>query len=355
MSRSQSGRRLAELVERGDGRIATGFLGTPLVLPALTRAGQVGAAYRLLLNEAAPGWLYQVAHGATTLWERWDAIQPDGAIHTGAMAAEDAGSMISFNHYAYGAVGAWLYRSLAGIAPDADQPGYRMIRFQPQPGGGLTWAEGSIDTPFGRAAIRWDAVWNRLTLDGLMRGTVPEVLVPALGKVVQPGDLDLVKAPIDLIGMNYYSRFTVRREPGRLFDVGWGRSQADRFTAYGWPVEPQGLKEMLLQLKTLYGNPAVLITENGAAYADDPSAGVVEDDERITFLRDHLLALQEALDEGCNVKGYMAWSLLDNFEWQMGYKMRFGLVFVDFADDRKRIPKASYDWFRRVAGTGIPA
>jgi beta-glucosidase len=205
------------------------------------------------------------------------------------------------------------------------------------------------------AAIRWDAVWNRLTLDGLMRGTVPEVLVPALGKVVQPGDLDLVKAPIDLIGMNYYSRFTVRREPGRLFDVGWGRSQADRFTAYGWPVEPQGLKEMLLQLKTLYGNPAVLITENGAAYADDPSAGVVEDDERITFLRDHLLALQEALDEGCNVKGYMAWSLLDNFEWQMGYKMRFGLVFVDFADDRKRIPKASYDWFRRVVGTGIPA
>jgi alpha-L-rhamnosidase len=151
------GKRLAELVERGDGRIATGFLGTPLVLPALTRAGQVGAAYRLLLNEAAPGWLYQVAHGATTLWERWDAIQPDGAIHTGAMAAEDAGSMISFNHYAYGAVGAWLYRSLAGIAPDADQPGYRMIRFQPQPGGGLTWAEGSIDTPFGRAAIRWDA------------------------------------------------------------------------------------------------------------------------------------------------------------------------------------------------------
>jgi beta-glucosidase len=89
---------------------------------------------------------------------------------------------------------------------------------------------------------------------------------------------------------------------------------------------------------------------------EDPSNGpVVQDDDRIAFLRDHLLAVQAALEEGCNVKGYMAWSLLDNFEWQMGYKMRFGLVFVAFARDRKRIPKASYDWFRTVAETGNPA
>jgi beta-glucosidase/6-phospho-beta-glucosidase/beta-galactosidase len=81
----------------------------------------------------------------------------------------------------------------------------------------------------------------------------------------------------------------------------------------------------------------------------------IEDDERIAFLRDHVLVLQEALEEGCNVKGYMAWSLLDNFEWQMGYKMRFGLVFVDFANGLKRVPKASSAWFRTVAGTGNPA
>jgi beta-glucosidase len=204
------------------------------------------------------------------------------------------------------------------------------------------------------AAIRWDAVWNRLALDGLMRGTVPEVLVPVLGKVVQPDDFDVIKTPIDLLGMNYYSRCTVRHEPGRLFDVGWGKPHADRFTAYGWPVEPQGLKEMLLQLKTLYGNPPVLITENGAAYADDPKENPVPDEERIAFLRDHLLVLQEAIEEGCNVEGYMAWSLLDNFEWQMGYKMRFGLVFVDFANGQKRSPKASFDWFRAVIETGNP-
>jgi beta-glucosidase len=90
-------------------------------------------------------------------------------------------------------------------------------------------------------------------------------------------------------------------------------------------------------------------------YADDPSQGIVKDDERIMFLRDHLLALQAASEEGCKVKGYMAWSLLDNFEWQMGYKMRFGLIFVDFMNGRARRPKASYEWFRTVAGTGNPA
>ncbi|MEJ5976702.1 hypothetical protein WG901_08655 [Novosphingobium sp. PS1R-30] len=92
------GRQLAKLVESNDGRIATGFLGTPLVLPALTQTCQTDAAFRLLLNEKAPGWLYQVANGATTMWERWDAIRPGGEIHSGDMAAEDAASMTSFNH-----------------------------------------------------------------------------------------------------------------------------------------------------------------------------------------------------------------------------------------------------------------
>jgi beta-glucosidase len=93
----------------------------------------------------------------------------------------------------------------------------------------------------------------------------------------------------------------------------------------------------------------VLITENGAAYADAPDKnGKVEDEDRIAFIRDHIGAVGRAKAAGCNVRGYMAWSLLDNFEWQMGYTMRFGLVRVDFESER-RIPKASYDWFRRVA------
>ena len=149
------GAELATLVQANDGRIGTGFLGTPLVLPALTRTGQHDAAFRLLLNDNAPGWLYQVRSGATTMWERWDALQPDGSLHSGAMAVDDADSMTSFNHYAYGSVGAWLYRTLAGIGPDADQPGYRHIVFAPQPGGGIDRAEARIATPLGLAAIEW--------------------------------------------------------------------------------------------------------------------------------------------------------------------------------------------------------
>ena len=168
--RDKVGAQLAQLVEANDGRIATGFLGTPLVLPALTSTGQHAAAYRLLLNEQAPGWLYQVRSGATTMWERWDALRPDGSLHSGAMAADDADSMTSFNHYAYGCVGAWVYHTLAGIAPNAAEPGYGLIDFAPQPDGGITWAKASVATPYGQAAINW---WlNEDQLD-------VELLIPA--------------------------------------------------------------------------------------------------------------------------------------------------------------------------------
>lgn len=146
---------LANLVDAADGRIATGFLGTPLVLPALSDAGQVDAAYKLLLNEKCPGWLYQVRRGATTMWERWDAVQEDGSLHQGAMAFAEDAAMISFNHYAYGAVAEWLYRTVAGIAPDAQDPGYGMICFAPRPGGGITRAEARLQTPYGFSGISW--------------------------------------------------------------------------------------------------------------------------------------------------------------------------------------------------------
>jgi len=206
-----------------------------------------------------------------------------------------------------------------------------------------------------QTVIAWDAVWNRIALDGLMRGAVPEVLAPKMADIVKAGDLERIKAPIDVLGMNYYSRFTVRHDPNLMFGMGWGRAHVERFTAYGWPVEPEGIAEILMELKQLYGNPPVLITENGAAYADMPGPmGKIDDQDRIAFIRDHLRAVQKAKAAGCNVRGYMAWSLLDNFEWQMGYSMRFGLVRVDFGN-QDRIPKSSYTWFNKVAGTGIPA
>ncbi len=163
--RAKVGRLLAELVDANQGRIATGFLGTPLVLPALSNTGQGAAAYRLLLNRACPGWVYQVDRGATTMWERWDAVGEDGSLHAGAMSTEEANSMISFNHYAYGAVSEWLYRTVAGLSPDPDYPGFGRIRFAPEPGGNLSWASASIITGYGTAAIRWDLAEHGLDVE----------------------------------------------------------------------------------------------------------------------------------------------------------------------------------------------
>ena len=159
---------LAENVRRENGRIATGFLGTPLVLFALSNSGHLDEAYLMLLRRDAPSWLYQVDRGATTVWERWDAILPDGSIHSGAMdalptedASEEDTGMLSFNHYAYGAMIDWVYRTVAGLAPDADDPGYRTVHVAPRPAVGLEHASASIQTPQGLLAIDWRVEGDR--------------------------------------------------------------------------------------------------------------------------------------------------------------------------------------------------
>jgi alpha-L-rhamnosidase len=136
-------------------RISTGFVGTPLVLPALSAMGDTHTAYQLLTATECPSWLYPVTMGATTIWERWDAMLPDGSINPGEMT--------SFNHYALGGVADWMHQHIGGIAPDA--PGYRRLRFAPVPGGDLTWASCSLRTPYGRAACAWRIEDGRLTLD----------------------------------------------------------------------------------------------------------------------------------------------------------------------------------------------
>jgi alpha-L-rhamnosidase len=144
--RRRAGDRLAELVRAADHRISTGFAGTPFVCDALTTTGHLDDAYALLLQREAPSWLYAVTMGATTIWERWDSMLPDGSINPGEMT--------SFNHYAFGAVADWMHRTVGGLAPL--EPGYRRILIAPQPGGGITWAETGLQTPYGRAAVRWD-------------------------------------------------------------------------------------------------------------------------------------------------------------------------------------------------------
>jgi alpha-L-rhamnosidase len=143
--RDAAASRLARLVQEAGNRIATGFVGTPLVSDALSAGGHVSTAYDLILERECPSWLYQVEQGATTVWERWDSLLPDGTVNPGQMT--------SFNHYALGAVADWMHRVVGGLAPDA--PGYRVIRFAPRPGGGLTWASARQLTAYGEAAISW--------------------------------------------------------------------------------------------------------------------------------------------------------------------------------------------------------
>ena len=139
------GDRLAELAETAGYRVSTGFVGTPLIADALTMTGHVDTAYRLLLERDCPSWLFPVLQGATTVWERWDSLLPDGSVNPGQMT--------SFNHYALGSIRDWLHRVVAGVAPAA--PGYREILFRPRPGGGLTAASAVHESPYGRVSIAW--------------------------------------------------------------------------------------------------------------------------------------------------------------------------------------------------------
>ena len=214
-------------------------------------------------------------------------------------------------------------------------------------------ARGESDKPEDvAAAARWDAVWNRVPLDGLLKGEIPALLADKMAGIVEPDDESLIRYPIDLLGINYYSRMTMKHETGHPFDVWWGDAHCDRWTFMGWPVQPDGLYDLLAEFKRDYGNPAVYIAENGAAYDDKVEAdGQVRDADRVAFLRDHLQAVGRAVADGCNVKGYLCWSLLDNFEWAFGLSKRFGIVRVDY-DSGKRTPKDSYRFFAEVIRSG---
>ncbi|MEV6483040.1 glycoside hydrolase family 78 protein [Streptomyces sp. NPDC051576] len=172
--RAAAGAELAALVAERGHRIGTGFLGTPLVCDALADTGHLDTAYRLLLERSCPSWLYQVDMGATTVWERWDALLPDGSVNPSPMT--------SFNHYAPGAVADWLHRTVAGLAPA--EPGYRRLLIRPRPGGGLTWAEAAHETPYGRAETKWRTADGELRVEVLIpESTTATVHLPGTGPV----------------------------------------------------------------------------------------------------------------------------------------------------------------------------
>lgn len=178
-----AGERLAELAEKSGYRISTGFAGTPFITDALTQTGHLDDAYRMLLQRENPSWLYPVTMGATTVWERWDSMLPDGSINPGEMT--------SFNHYALGAVADWMHRVIGGIAPFA--PGYSRVLIAPRPGGGLTEAETTLETPHGHIAVHWIVAGDEFTVDADVPAGVEGVLrLPGQeDRALEPGHVSI--------------------------------------------------------------------------------------------------------------------------------------------------------------------
>ena len=204
-----------------------------------------------------------------------------------------------------------------------------------------------------------NAAW--LFADPVFKGQYPETLFEWIGSHaprVQDGDMSLIRQPIDFLGLNYYMTFDVSLDSHRgllkfsleqVSAPNWGHTQV------GWGINPAGLTVVLLNVKERYGNPKVLVTENGCAIDDVPDAdGFVDDWGRVDYLRAHLRAIHDAIQAGSDVRGYYAWSLMDNFEWASGYGPRFGIVRVDY-DTKERMPKRSAHWYSEViANNAVP-
>lgn len=204
------------------------------------------------------------------------------------------------------------------------------------------------------AAAIWHGLYNEWYVGGAVRGVYPERITEALEAYLPEAwaaDLDLIKQPLDFLGVNYYTRVRMQPAGGDGFPaVAAVPGPLDK-TQMGWEVYPKGLSDILLWLNQTQtgGTLPLFVTENGMAWADTVSArdGAVQDQQRVDYFDGHLAACLDAVRQGVPLKGYFAWSLLDNYEWALGYGPRFGLVHVDY-DTQVRTPKASYRAFQTM-------
>jgi beta-glucosidase len=203
------------------------------------------------------------------------------------------------------------------------------------------------------AARRFDGFANRWFLDPLVRGAYPDDMLHYYGDAapdVQPGDLETIATPTDFLGVNFYfSQMVAHDEAGPLVQTRPVARPGRELTDMGWEVSPEGLGELLRRLGGEYSIGRLYITENGAAYRDaPPTNGVVADEARRSYLERHLRECQAAIEDGVGLSGYFAWSLMDNFEWALGYAKRFGIIYVDYASQERTI-KQSGLWYAGVA------
>ena len=206
------------------------------------------------------------------------------------------------------------------------------------------------------ATARADAYMNRQYLDPIFLGRYPDELAEIFGDAwpAWPAeDLNLIRQPIDFLGVNYYTRNATRFDPGAWpLYASPVRQKRATYTETNWEVFAQGLTDILVWVRDRYGNPPLYVTENGAAFFDPPTAEGrrIADPLRVDYMRKHIGATYRAIEAGVDLRGYFVWSLLDNFEWSLGYSKRFGIVHVDF-ETQQRTPKDSALFYAKIIDT----
>ncbi|HBF39097.1 MAG TPA: beta-glucosidase [Firmicutes bacterium] len=206
-----------------------------------------------------------------------------------------------------------------------------------------------------KAAILADSEKNRWFLDPVFKGTYPEDMAELYRQKLQApriedGDLELLKrANIDFLGINYYSRAVIgQAAPGSSDFYQQVRPDHSAYTDMDWEIYPDGIYDLLVRIKHDYDDPHILITENGAAFQDGIiQNGIIADDDRLDYLKQHLIAIHKAIGAGVRLDGYFVWSFMDNFEWAYGYTEKFGIVQVDYRTQSRSIKKSGY-WYRDV-------
>lgn len=222
----------------------------------------------------------------------------------------------------------------------------------------VIWAEPFSNRPEDIEACRRNTGWFvDWFFDPVFKGTYPQYMIDCFEKLgvrvpIWAGDMEIISQPIDMVGINYYTGEVGRfKQDEGMFeyesvDMGWDK------TDIGWYIYPDGFYKVLCYIQEKYGFLPIYITENGACYNDEPQEGKVKDKRRIEYLQKHLIQVNRAIESGIPVKGYLTWSLMDNFEWAEGYSKRFGLIHVDF-NTLVRTKKDSYLWYKEIVSNNF--
>ena len=201
-----------------------------------------------------------------------------------------------------------------------------------------------------KAEKKADAIVNRLWLDPIYHGKYPEIITKNVFSAnkgnIKQDDLKIISGKTDFLGVNHYTRMLVRNFPFPLYSFlpVVPKYEGVKFTSMGWEIYPEGMSEILGMIREDYGNPPVYITENGVSFYEKPENGRIEDDNRIEYLKNYLFQCWTSVKKGSDLKGYFAWSLLDNLEWHYGFEKTFGLVHID-RNTLSRTPKKSAGWY----------